>query len=373
MTNTAPEGIQVADHEEARAFEFGLEDAEEEHDDDLQLERRSGSEGSVKHKVIMSACWRAMRQAGILLERLVSIKSGDLAAFKSIWTIDSLQQVADRYHGYLLHIRHRGCFTALAGSYETFLQTLNSISAWPELQDLPEAWLKRRLTNSSADTLSFTRRSAGLPFLILATLVTSRNKRTELLRLVMEHLFKAAHDNNTETTNNVQVHSINTLRTTFLESKLGPAVLPYAERGFLLAIHSFRSPFWPTRNAALLLYSALVQRVFSSRRATNETSAWASRVSRNDFFRDYPALEQALQQELSLCLLGHEEVTTGDQQSSLFAILLLLSKLATPSRGTQQTFSSDILLLQVQKGLQSKVWKVRRSDASALTIEYSVT
>lgn len=60
MTNTAPEGTEVADHEEARAFEMGQEDPQ----DEFLQESSSGSQGSVKHKVIMSACWRAMRQAG---------------------------------------------------------------------------------------------------------------------------------------------------------------------------------------------------------------------------------------------------------------------------------------------------------------------
>lgn len=60
MTNSAPEGstAAAADHEEARALGLGLEG-----DDDAE-DLDPGSSGSVKHKVIMSACWRAMRQAG---------------------------------------------------------------------------------------------------------------------------------------------------------------------------------------------------------------------------------------------------------------------------------------------------------------------
>lgn len=296
----------------------------------------------------------------IVLERLVSLVSSDPAAFRMLWPLQDIEKVAERYHHYLLNIRHRGCFTALADSYEAFLTTLSRVSSWPELQELPEKWLKKRLSASVDDTLSFTRRSAGLPYLILATLVASRSKRSQLLQLSMDHLFQVAQDNTTESNNNVQVHSINTLRSIFLESKLGPAVLPYAERGFLLSIHSFRSEFWPTRNAALLLYSALIQRVFSSssKKSTSESSAWAGRPSRNDFFKEYP-IENALLQELDHCLQKTGvDATEGDKQSSLFAVLLLLSKLATPTRLPGQTFANDPLLLRVQKCLGSRVWKV---------------
>lgn len=57
MTNNAPEGSEVVDHEEARALD--LKDL----DDTDEIGHNDGG-GSATHKAVMSACWRAMKQAG---------------------------------------------------------------------------------------------------------------------------------------------------------------------------------------------------------------------------------------------------------------------------------------------------------------------
>lgn len=276
---------------------------------------------------------------------------------------DLVESVADRFHHYLLAIRHRGCFMALAGNYQTFCSTISQPPASAELQALPPKWLRQRLSDGSSTKLSFTRRSAGLPYLILAVLNSNLAKSPHLLDECIDHLHETATANTSAESNNAQVHAINTLRMMFLETKLGLAILPHAERGFILAIKCFRSSFWPTRNAALLLYSALVQRVFasSSKALGNERSLkWATRTPRGDFFRSYPSLRPALLQELDLCTRAEAlNMTDGDSQSCLFAILLLLSLLATPARVHPGTFTEDPFLNCVRRCFGSRVWKVR--------------
>lgn len=285
----------------------------------------------------------------------------------NFWTRQEVELVGSRFHEYLLSIRHRGCFMAIASNYQTFISSIVSAAGRTDLTSLPEEWLKARLDESRSTSLSYTRRSAGLPYLILAIVNSTTYTDPALLDLATASLFEIADEHKTpmnkDAVVNTAVHAINTLRMMFLETQIGIQMLMHAEKGFSLAINSFRSPYWPIRNAALLLYSALIQRVFSSRNRKSEagiTHKWSGRLSRTDFFQAYPSLEPLLLQELRHSVeSGSLHATNTADQSSLFAVLLLLSKLATPVRLPEESFADDELLLSVRQCFGSRVWKVR--------------
>jgi hypothetical protein len=98
------------------------------------------------------------------------------------------------------------------------------------------------MTNS----ISITRRSAGLPLCILAIVSSEPNNRKVLLPWTMKTLIKIGlqtpSDNFDQTIDLPQVHAFNILRTIFMDAKLGTDVLPYVSDGFVLAIKGFSSP-----------------------------------------------------------------------------------------------------------------------------------
>ncbi len=98
------------------------------------------------------------------------------------------------------------------------------------------------MTNS----ISITRRSAGLPLCVLAIVSSEPNNCKVLLPWVMKTLIEigsqAPSDDFDQTIDLPQVHAFNILRTIFMDAKLGTDVLPHVSDGFILAIKGFSSP-----------------------------------------------------------------------------------------------------------------------------------
>ena len=113
---------------------------------------------------------------------------------------------------------------------------------WPEVNALPSAWLDQRLDDLlSSDKYSITRRSAGLPSCIMALLVGTSPYDQTLLPRAMDRLLAVATDETGSITAHVHIHAMNALRVIFLDSSLKKRIMPYVERGFLLAISRFDS------------------------------------------------------------------------------------------------------------------------------------
>jgi hypothetical protein len=97
-----------------------------------------------------------------------------------------------------------------------------------------------------ANSVSITRRSAGLPLCILAIISGEPNNCKVLLPWTIKTLIEigsqAPSDDFDQTIDSHQVHAFNILRTIFMDAKLGTDVLPYVSDGFILAIKGFSSP-----------------------------------------------------------------------------------------------------------------------------------
>lgn len=119
-----------------------------------------------------------------------------------------------------------------------------------------------------------------------------------------------------------------------------------------LVIDLCSSASWGVRNASLLLYAALIQRIFGNKRELN--LPLARRVSTVDFFGQYPDLVPVLVSALSA---GIDE-TQPEALGSVFAVLLLLSLLATPSDSRDAQKLATHFYSLVDACASSSVWKV---------------
>jgi hypothetical protein len=151
LAATAPEGeTGTAGNEEERAQ--GV---------DLDGEDGEGSGGPI-HKLILSATWRAMKEAryvrihsrcnslltGLnhkrseLLETILRIPAElEVETFKEIWTIAEIRHIGNLYATWLSKVRHRGCMMAIHPTYSRTASTLLTINGWPEAKQLPVTWL----------------------------------------------------------------------------------------------------------------------------------------------------------------------------------------------------------------------------------------
>lgn len=102
-------------------------------------------------------------------------------------------------------------------------------------------WLQAHLDDILSKNVSITRRSAGIPFLVLAIL-SNATPDSPLPSQALSRLFEMAETVNGSVPDDARIHAMNTLKTLFLDGDMADAARPFVERGFALAIRSFWSP-----------------------------------------------------------------------------------------------------------------------------------
>ncbi|KAK4050266.1 hypothetical protein OIV83_003587 [Microbotryomycetes sp. JL201] len=330
LAASAPEGTaeleaQAADNEEARAIHISDTDG-----DVADGVEEAAGHGGPMHKIILSATWRAIKEAGELLETILRLPTElGTDAFKQVWTTDDVKHIGALFAEWLARIRHRGGYMAM------------------------------HIDSIVAGDVSTTRRSAGVPYCIVGLLTVMMPVDLAQCKKAFERLFEIAESKSTDIRDSSRVHAMNTLRTAILDSKCAPLVAPYIERGFLVSVALFWSSNWICRNVAMLTYSALVTRAFTSRRINlkRDHLALQHRLTADDFFGRFPALHAVLLRELEYCSREHlDDLPTSDLHSSLFSILMLLSLIQTTNRVDPTSSSpSDVFIPIVRKCAKSRI------------------
>ena len=374
LAAAAPEGqaelesgaaVGLADTEEARALRAV---AKADGVDGTETETLSGP----MHKIILSASWRAMKEAGELLETILRLPS-ELGGegFQRIWSLDEVKHVGALFATWLARVRHRGAFMAIHPCYSRACSALLVCADWPAVQALPVEWLDVHLDAIISQKISITRRSAGIPYCILGLLTAVLPTDKATFTRAFGRLFEIAESNAADITDESRVHAMNTIRTTILDAKASAAVGAFFERAFLLSISMFWSANWICRNVALLLYGTLVTRAFSATRTnlSRDAASLTKRLTVTDFFGRYPRLHDFLLHELEVASREHlDDLPSADLHSSLFSVLMLLSLLQSPNRVDPGAESlSDPFVGVVEACATSRVWKIRDAAGDAMT------
>jgi len=90
----------------------------------------------------------------------------------------------------------------------------------------------------TTDSLSTTRRSAALPFSVLAIVSADQT----LLDKAFERLNELAKVDNSRSSDITKVHAFNILKIVLLDSKQAKLLDRYFERAVMTALHAFSSP-----------------------------------------------------------------------------------------------------------------------------------
>ncbi|EGD77906.1 hypothetical protein PTSG_09541 [Salpingoeca rosetta] len=272
----------------------------------------------------------------------------------------------------LKRCRHRGVIESTALSLTTVAQHLMQ-SKRADLRPLPQQWLAAEIalleTDSELETLSVTRRSAGLPH-VVHSLALARKKGSRMLHPHLEKLIALAgvqpssdtHASSAETQDMRQVHCFNVLKVLFAESLLNSDTQQYVSPAMVLAIRGFSSPVWSIRNASLQLFGILLPRVLGGVRLETENRAIS--ITTQDFIARYGDVWVLLLQELTTST----EQSAANIQTHLFAVMTLLSKLRTVSEALTATAAQQLqaLLAALMKLTASPILAVRCSAARAL-------
>eukprot|EP00116_Pleurobrachia_bachei_P002951 sb/3463213/ len=204
--------------------------------------------------------------------------------------------------------------------------------------------------------MTFTRRSAGIPALVQAILVTdpSRNNKPKL-RETVEQLLTLTESSTTLLP--ARIHSLHVLHTLFLDSKLADYVVPYLGRAFEVSIRGFGATNWSDRNSSTMLYTILMTRMFNNRhnytRQTADVTFFTIAPNLHPYFKS--ELERAVREEKSL------------YYPTLYPILIILQRLTPCSLNSgDPSLSVTCFVEPVTHFAQSGVEKTRKLAAETV-------
>ncbi|CAZ84999.1 unnamed protein product [Tuber melanosporum] len=306
------------------------------------MEEDTGDDG-MDTQTVMSYCWRAVKESSALLGAIIG--TADFGSGPQSLSKQNFSDIGNVLLEQLLDIRHRGAFSAVSPS---FIELCSRCLATQTLSDLPEQWLSKSILQIIDKSDSITRRSAGLPYLIVGIVIADPHPDRPLLKSTFEKLeefarLPAALSIDGTKVKLPQVHALNCLKVMFADSRLSSSSQEFLGRGLELSVSCFASEVWAIRNCGIMLFTALVNRLFGKR--------MTGTIEIKDFLERYPAVTSVLLQSLN----GESDIKSVEQ---LYPALSLIARLE-PSEG----FDANAIEPAVMRCLSSRFWKIREMAA----------
>ncbi|KAK5111618.1 hypothetical protein LTR85_011796 [Meristemomyces frigidus] len=321
----------------------------------------------VTTKDTLSYCWRALKEASLLLGVLVSAGTKATPNPEEVKDSQRLNDLCGLCFAQLAELRHRGAFSTVAQTWITCC-TRSSGSAEDSAPRKLYAWYDRVLLILRNKTTINTRRSAGLPSLLCGILVAELSGSlmtqafTDLETIARELVDPAFAQEGSLP----QVHAMNCMKDILKNSRLGEQSERHVPAALKLAAGALRSQAWAVRNCGLMLFRAVIDRLLGTSVAYLEDD--------DAFARKKLSAEQHPELlEIVLGLLATPPPATGEASSAgnegVFPALQLLQRLTIPEYRMPEVRQS------VRALTASRVWHVRdkaaRAYASLISCETS--
>ncbi|KAI5787529.1 putative death-receptor fusion protein-domain-containing protein [Pyronema domesticum] len=307
-------------------------------------------------QTVMSYSWRAIKESSALLGIILgkaSFSSLDSADFEKGGKL-VLEQLAD--------IRHRGAFSSVSPSFVALCtRCFNSADA--NLQELPRTWLKKNLEVILEKSAKITRRSAGLPYLIVGVLASETDPKRPLLSSTIARLqeiatMPAISSASGEKMDLPQVHALNCLKFLFVDARMSQIVVPFMGAGLELAVSCFGSEIWAIRNCGVMLFTALTNRLFGLRKSRND---YSSGITTRSFFEKFVAVRTVLLKNLQE-KVGSLEGGDAISVEMVYPALSLIARMEVDP----EYQGMDDFLEPIELCMRSRMWKVREMSARAM-------
>ncbi|RAL13849.1 THADA/TRM732 family protein [Aspergillus homomorphus CBS 101889] len=313
-------------------------------------------------KDILSYSWRALRESSLLLHATLSNKSysppGDNGLteqhFDKLGTLSFIQ---------LAELRHRGAFSTVSQTFATCCQRCGQ-SSDPAISELPHRFYQEAKKTIFESASKLTRRSAGLPALVVGIL--SSNPGGPLFQQVIQELHEishlpAQHDKTRQDVPLPQVHAMNCLKDIFTNTKLGPHTEPFIMPALHLSAERLGSPIWALRNSGLMLFRALLTRMCRTGTDLGFGGESGSEPGARVTFQKYPGLFELLPTLLTPTDKNNsaEQTDTAMVTERVFPALELIAEKVPDVTGAQD----EVLRGLVREQLKSPVWGIREHAA----------
>lgn len=225
----APGVGETADNEEARAWRIYGDGAGEDDGADDEGEELPG------HKLVLASCWRAMKETGHLVT--AAFETPFVASNTTMWSEAEAERTGKRLLDWITLIKHRGGYMAM---FAPLARVAALALSRRELASLPARWLMSLVNVIAQVRMSTTRRSAGVPYGVLALAQVLIRTHASEVDAALECLLATAESDHVP--DESRVHALNVLRTIVLDGKLAGYMGRFNERCFRLAISLFWSP-----------------------------------------------------------------------------------------------------------------------------------
>ncbi|THY29528.1 hypothetical protein D6D00_03503 [Aureobasidium pullulans] len=236
-------------------------------------------EEEVGTKDVLSYAWRALKESSLLLRAIV--KNCPLSiSDQPLLSLQQLRQLGDLSFTELAELRHRGAFSTVAQTF--VICCIRSNSGAETLGENLEDWYQRAVLCIQNQTAINTRRSAGLPSLMIG-IVVADSKGALFGRAMKELTIEATRpvDQAAESAGGLsQVHALNCIKDIFKNSRLGERSEAYVPEALSLSAKCLSSDTWAVRNSGLMLFRALMDRLIGTNDAyTDNDQNTQSRLS----------------------------------------------------------------------------------------------
>ncbi|GBM23527.1 Thyroid adenoma-associated [Araneus ventricosus] len=325
---------------------------------------------AVSAQILLLCCWRTHKEVSLLFGEISDRipVSGDNDTESGILNVTQVKDIGDYFMDQMASVQHKGAFEQ---AYIGFTKLCKMLWRSPilELQELPQNWLNdlclaiKGLKDDK--NFSYTRRSAGLPFIMQAILASEPGISSSLFfKNTISSLLSMASTQKDNGNVDEMVHALNILRALFRDSCLSDVLIPFVSEALMASIIGFKSHYWIVRNSSHLLFSALMTRIFGVSGPQDEVGK-KNRLTGRTFFSYYKEIYAFLYDELKQCAAvmnqNRESLTLVP---SLYPILLVLGRLYPAPGECDSRLTSFIPFLNVCSG--SPIWKVRVLAAQAL-------
>lgn len=295
--------------------------------------------------------WKVVKEASSLIGAIINLKYTNDGIVSSSDKILSLGSAI--IMELLASVKHRGAFASV---YPTFVLICRICFQVGSLNQLPYEWLQNSIEKIETDHQRISRRSAGLPYLITGILTGEKSTNSkELTKSTFDQLFRIAKTTyipNADQKNDIpQVHAFNCIKHIFIDSQLSQVSYDYVSEALQLSLLNFNHKSWAIRNCAVMLFTALQNRIFG----TNGIESTPAR----SFFSRFVGVDDLLH-DLLVGAVENVEIVN----EVIFPILTILSRLQNVDDNSRELDRFENVLLN--HCLNSKLWKVREMAARLL-------
>ncbi|KAL0481566.1 hypothetical protein AKO1_009236, partial [Acrasis kona] len=304
-------------------------------------------------------CWLAVKECCMLLGTITSripllSNRSDQLSDRCLLDMSQVVRMGQVFIHILLTTKHNGAIEKGQVGFQMLCKHL-LMSDVQCLSELPSSWLDQVLLLLIRHDTSILRRSAGVPYVVIALLKAEPSHLPrQLLPRTMKFLFQlCGHDQ----LDHVRVHALNVIKMIFYDASLASHITQYVELGFIQSLDGFESKSWAVRNSSLMCYTALMQRALGNKKEKTVNHGLTSR----EFFSRYPTIRPSLISRL------HVAVNHVDSlHFSLVPSLLLLSRLKPSADMDGDDDRDDELASLVANCANNKHYMARTVAAKAL-------